>query len=98
MQLYWGNEQFGDHFRWTSIDHGVQLDDGSFRAVLDFDAFMVLERRTQQGSEWESDDDREYHAWTQDGWDWRLRVSEEITPGELAAIRRRLAEPRPEEQ
>ncbi|KQX75651.1 hypothetical protein [Aeromicrobium sp. Root472D3] len=72
-------------------------DDGSFSAMVDFEAFLLLERRPHEESEWESDDLRPSCAWTQDGWDWRLRGPEELAASELDSIRAQLSEPRPDE-
>jgi hypothetical protein len=153
MQLRWGNDEFGDIFRWTDIDREVELadelftwdgpfgfaygdpeelpadvramvergdaeraekakalrvpsltvqlsakpelfdvgDDGSFHAMFDFGGFVIVERRPHSLKEWENDDDREHSAWTEGGWDWRLRLSDDLDPSELSAIRAQLA-------
>ncbi|KAA1399271.1 hypothetical protein [Aeromicrobium ginsengisoli] len=73
-------------------------DDGSFHATFDFSGYVVAERRPHSGSEWENDDDREHETWTEGAWDWRMRLSEEIDPSQLATIRAQLAEPRPDHE
>ncbi len=158
QQLRWGNEEFGDVFRWTAIDYGVELadelftwdgpfgfaygdpeelpddiramversdaereqraralrvpsmtiqvtaepemsdvgDDGSFHAMFDFAGYVNVERRPHASTQWEDEDDREHSTWTAGGWDWRVRLSDDIDPSQLAAIRAQLAEPPPE--
>lgn len=70
-------------------------DDGSFHAMVDFNGYVIVERRPHSSSEWD-DDDRQHSAWTEGGWDWRLRLSEDIDAAQLAAIRAQLAEAPPE--
>ena len=156
MQLRWGSDEFGDVFRWTDIDHDVELadglftwdgpfhfaysdpdelpddiqemvergdaerrekaaalqlpdmsvrlsrspevfavgDDGSFHALFDYSGYVVVERRPRSTDAWEDDDPREYETWTDGPWDWRMRLSDEIDPEQLDAIRAQLAEPR----
>jgi len=153
MQLRWGSDEFGDVFRWTDIDHGVELaddlftwdgpfhfaysdpddlpddiqemvergdaerrekvaalqlpdisvrlsaspevfnvgDDGSFHAMFDLSGYLVVERRPHSTGAWEDDDPRGYEMWTDGPWDWRMRLSDEIDPEQLDAIRGQLA-------
>jgi hypothetical protein len=68
-------------------------DVGSFHAMFDFSGYVIAERRPHSSSEWENDDDREYQTWTEGAWDWRMRLSEEIDPAQLASIRTQLVPP-----
>lgn len=79
---------------------GVE-DDGSFHASIDFEAFVILDRRPHQDADWDDEHDdtdgRTRHEWSDGTWDWRLTVPPGIDDAEAAEIRRQLSEPRPDQ-
>ncbi|MET0928786.1 MAG: hypothetical protein ABWX74_04680 [Aeromicrobium sp.] len=73
-------------------------DDGSFHLGYDLGGFVSVFRRPHDASVGPVVDEREgWTTWTDDGWDWSIKLPAGLHPDQVAAIRqqlRRPAEPR----